>query len=176
MEKKKLIPFFDSAYQGFASGDILKDIEPVRYFASKGFSMFVAQSYAKNMGLYGQRTGCFHIVTPDKESAAKCMSQMKMVVRGNYSSPPLYGSRIAEKILNNDSLFDEWQAELKSIAERVITMRKQMRARLEEKNTPGSWQHITDQIGMFSYTGLTEAQCVHLINKHHIHIIKRAGL
>jgi len=95
MEKKKLVPFFDSAYQGFASGDILKDIEPVRYFASKGFSMFVAQSYAKNMGLYGQRTGCFHIVTPDKESAAKCMSQMKMVVRGNYSSPPLYGSRIA---------------------------------------------------------------------------------
>ena len=66
MERKKLIPFFDSAYQGFASGDILKDIEPVRYFAGKGFSMFVAQSYAKNMGLYGQRTGCLHIVTPDK--------------------------------------------------------------------------------------------------------------
>jgi aspartate/tyrosine/aromatic aminotransferase len=109
MEKKKLIPFFDSAYQGFASGDILKDIEPVRYFASKGFSMFVAQSYAKNMGLYGQRTGCLHIVTPDKDSATRCMSQLKMVVRGSYSSPPLHGAKIAEKILNNDDLFNEWQ-------------------------------------------------------------------
>ena len=98
---RKLIPFFDSAYQGFASGDIIKDIEPVRYFASKGFSMFVAQSYAKNMGLYGHRVGCLHIVTPDKETASKCMSQMKIIVRGNYSSPPLYGSRIAEKILNS---------------------------------------------------------------------------
>ena len=101
MMKKKLIPFFDSAYQGFASGDIIKDIGPVRYFAEKGFSMFVSQSYAKNMGLYGQRVGALHIVTPDKETASKCMSQLKMVIRGNYSSPPLHGARIAEKILNS---------------------------------------------------------------------------
>ena len=66
MQRKKLIPFFDSAYQGFASGDILKDIEPVRYFAKKFESMFVSQSYAKNMGLYGQRVGCLHIVAADK--------------------------------------------------------------------------------------------------------------
>jgi aspartate/tyrosine/aromatic aminotransferase len=110
MEKKKLIPFFDSAYQGFASGDIIKDIEPVRYFASKGFDMFVSQSYAKNMGLYGLRTGAIHVVTPDKATASKVLSQLKMIIRGNYSSPPLTGARIAEKILNNDALFNEWQA------------------------------------------------------------------
>ena len=86
------------------------------------------------------------------------MSQLKMIVRGNYSSPPLQGARIAEKILNNDALFNEWQTELKSIAGRVITMRQQMRARLEELKTPGSWEHITDQIGMFTYTGLNEPQ------------------
>ena len=66
MEQKKLIPFFDSAYQGFASGDIIKDVAPVRTFAERGFSMFVSQSYAKNMGLYGLRTGAMHIVTPNK--------------------------------------------------------------------------------------------------------------
>ena len=66
MQKKKLIPFFDAAYQGFASGDIVKDIQPVRDFAAKGFQMLVSQSYAKNMGLYGHRTGAIHIVSPDK--------------------------------------------------------------------------------------------------------------
>lgn len=66
MEKKKLIPFFDAAYQGFASGDLLKDVASIRLFADKGFDMLVAQSYAKNMGLYGERVGALHIVTPNK--------------------------------------------------------------------------------------------------------------
>jgi aspartate/tyrosine/aromatic aminotransferase len=133
------VPFFDSAYQGFASGNIIQDIEPVRYFGSRGFSMLVSQSYAKNMGLYGLRTGAIHVVTPDKATASKVLSQMKIIIRANYSSPPLTGARIAEKILNNEALFNEWQAELKGIAERVIQMRRQMRARLEELKTPGSW-------------------------------------
>lgn len=66
MERKKLIPFFDAAYQGFASGDLIKDVAPIRLFAERGFSMLVAQSYAKNMGLYGERVGALHIVTPNK--------------------------------------------------------------------------------------------------------------
>ena len=130
MSQKKLVPFFDSAYQGFASGDIIKDVAPVRMFAERGFSMFVSQSYAKNMGLYGLRTGALHIVTPNKETQAKVLSQLKMVIRANYSSPPLNGARIAEKILNDDAKFNEWQVELKGIAERVISMRTQLRAHL----------------------------------------------
>jgi len=66
MQANKLVPFFDTAYQGFASGDLIKDIAPVRYFAERGFSMFVAQSYAKNMGLYGERVGALHVVTSNK--------------------------------------------------------------------------------------------------------------
>ena len=66
IERRKLIPFFDSAYQGFASGDLIKDGEAVRYFGERGFTMFVAQSYAKNMGLYGERVGALHVVTKDK--------------------------------------------------------------------------------------------------------------
>ena len=176
MEKKQLIPFFDSAYQGFASGDIIKDITPVRYFAERGFNMLVSQSYAKNMGLYGLRTGAVHIVTPNKETSSRVLSQVKNIIRANYSSPPLTGARIADKILNDDSKFQEWQAELKGIAERVITMRKRLRGHLEELKTPGNWEHITDQIGMFSYTGLSEKQCVHLINQHHIHMMKNGRI
>ena len=130
MQQKKLVPFFDSAYQGFASGDIIKDVEPLREFVNRGFSMLVSQSYAKNMGLYGLRTGALHIVTPDKETSSRVLSQLKIIIRANYSSPPLTGARIAEKILLNDSLFQEWQAELKGIAERVIQMRQQLRGRL----------------------------------------------
>lgn len=130
MEKKHLVPFFDSAYQGFASGDIIKDVQPLREFVNRGFSMLVAQSYAKNMGLYGTRTGALHIVTPDRDTASRVLSQIKIIIRSNYSTPPLTGARIAEKILLNDALFQEWQAELKGIAERVIQMRKQLRGRL----------------------------------------------
>ena len=101
MQKKKLIPFFDTAYQGFASGDLIKDCASVRYFAERGFQMFVAQSYAKNMGLYGERVGALHIVTANKETSAKVLSQLKLIIRASYSSPPLNGARIADKILNN---------------------------------------------------------------------------
>lgn len=101
MEKKKLIPFFDAAYQGFASGDLIKDVRSIRYFAERGFSMFVAQSFAKNMGLYGERVGALHIVSPDKETTSKVLSQVKNIIRANYSSPPLGGARIADRILNS---------------------------------------------------------------------------
>lgn len=105
IKRKKLIPYFDSAYQGFASGDILKDIEPVRYFAEQNFSMLVSQSFAKNMGLYGERVGAFHVLTPDKNTAAKVLSQLKMIIRANYSSPPIHGARIAERVLSDAANF-----------------------------------------------------------------------
>jgi aspartate/tyrosine/aromatic aminotransferase len=101
MKAKHLFPYFDSAYQGFASGDLIRDAFPVRYFIEQGFNMLVSQSYAKNMGLYGERIGALHMVTSDKDTAAKVLSQIKMVIRPNYSSPPLHGARIAERILSN---------------------------------------------------------------------------
>jgi aspartate aminotransferase, cytoplasmic len=176
MKQKKLIPFFDSAYQGFASGDLLLDIQPVRYFVDQGFSLFVSQSYAKNMGLYGHRTGCLHVLTPDKETTSKVLSQLKVIIRGNYSSGAIHGARIADRVLNNEALFYEWQTELKSIAERVISMRQALHKKLIDLKTPGSWQHIIDQIGMFSYTGLTEAQCDAITNKHHIHMMRNGRM
>lgn len=101
IRKRKLVPYFDSAYQGFASGDIVKDAESIRYFVREGFNLLVSQSYAKNMGLYGERVGALHVVASDKDTAQKVLSQLKQVIRANYSSPPVHGARIVEKVLNN---------------------------------------------------------------------------
>jgi len=95
MKKNNLIPFFDSAYQGFATGDLDKDAWPIRYFISQGFQMFIAQSFAKNMGLYGERIGALHFVTANKETSEKVLSQLKIIIRKMYSSPPLSGALIA---------------------------------------------------------------------------------
>lgn len=130
MQKNKLVPFFDSAYQGFASGDLIKDVAAVRYFADKGFQMLVAQSYAKNMGLYGERVGALNIVTDNKQTSSKTLSQLKWIIRGIYSSPPTHGALIADKILNNEAHFAQWSNELKAIAERVISVRSRLRSRL----------------------------------------------
>jgi aspartate aminotransferase len=180
MKKNSLFPFFDSAYQGFASGDIDKDAWAIRYFMSQGFQMFVAQSFAKNMGLYGERIGAFHAVCATKDTKERVLSQIKPIVRTNYSNPPLHGARIADKILNNKTNLQIWKKELKEVAHRVIEMRTVLRKRLEEMKTPGiytlsnlgTWHHITDQIGMFSYTGLTESQCDILIKKYHVYLLR----
>lgn len=139
IKKKKQIPYFDSAYQGFASGDLINDAKVIRYFADSGFSMFVSQSYAKNMGLYGERVGALHVVTPNKDDAVRVLSQLKMVIRANYSSPPVHGARIAERVLSNAQNFEAWRSELKAVAERIITMRTALRSTLEEIKTPGKY-------------------------------------
>lgn len=99
-----------------------------------------------------------------------------MVIRANYSNPPLHGARIAERVLSNKENLEAWKGELKAVAERIIQMRKTLRSKLEELKAPGTWNHITDQIGMFSYTGLNEKQCESLINKHHIYLVKNGRI
>lgn len=110
IQRKKLVTFFDSTYQGLGVADFDQDIWAVRHFAERGLPLFVEQSYAKNMGMYGHRVGCLHVVAPDQLTANKVLSQLKVLIRGNYSSPPLYGARIAEKILNSPILLAEWQS------------------------------------------------------------------
>jgi aspartate/tyrosine/aromatic aminotransferase len=116
LKKNSLFPFFDSAYQGFASGDVDKDAWAVRYFISQGFQMVVAQSFAKNMGLYGERVGAFHVICASKDSKERVLSQIKPIIRTNYSNPPLHGARIADKILNDKANLQAWKKELKEVA------------------------------------------------------------
>ncbi|TMW48760.1 hypothetical protein DOY81_006160 [Sarcophaga bullata] len=172
MERKKLFPFFDSAYQGFASGDPDNDAWAVRYFVKRGFELFCAQSFAKNFGLYCERVGNLTVVSNKAEVKDAVKSQFTLLIRGMYSNPPAFGSRIVSTILNDNALRKEWMNCIKTMSGRIIKMREALRNHLEELKTPGTWEHITNQIGMFSYTGLNEKQVRILIDEYHIYLLK----
>ena len=138
--------------------------------------MVISQSFAKIMGLYGERTGAVHFVCKDKESAARVLSQVKIIIRVNYSSPPAHGARIASAILNDLSLRQQWLDELIAVTERITKMRKLLRSTLEKIGAKGTWNHVTDQIGMFSFTGLTPAQSDAMVKKHHIYMTKNGRI
>ncbi|CEM33330.1 unnamed protein product [Vitrella brassicaformis CCMP3155] len=176
IKDNNLIPFIDTAYQGYASGDLDEDAYSLRLFESSGLEFFVAQSFAKNFGLYGERVGMFHIVASSAERAKVVLSQVKPVVRAMYSNPPVHGGRIVERILSDPTLFAEWQQQLKDVAARIHRVRSDLRGGLEAKGTPGSWEHITRQIGMFSYTGLSVAQSERMIDQWHIYMLKNGRI
>lgn len=171
MKLRHLFPFFDSAYQGFASGSLDKDAWAVRYFVSKGFELFCAQSFSKNFGLYNERVGNLTIVGEDKDSVQRVLSQMEKIARTTWSNPPSQGARIVATTLTTPELFAEWKGNVKIMADRVLLMRSELRSRLEKLGTPGTWNHITDQIGMFSYTGLNSKQVEYLIKEKHIYLM-----
>lgn len=165
-------PFFDCAYQGFASGDLERDSWSLRYFVSEGFELFCAQSFAKNFGLYNERVGNLLLVMQDKTALANSLSQFAVNVRAMYSNPPNHGARVVARVLNDPALFDEWMDHVKEMSSRIIKMRALLKKHLVVLNTPGSWEHITNQIGMFCYTGLSEAQVAHMIKEHHVYLMK----
>ncbi|KAK4691089.1 aspartate aminotransferase, cytoplasmic, partial [Lecanoromycetidae sp. Uapishka_2] len=178
---KKHFPFFDCAYQGFATGNLEQDAWAIRYFVSEGFEMCIAQSFAKNFGLYGERAGAFHFVTGAGKDAqntiGRIASQLAILQRSEISNPPAYGARIASLVLNDQALFKEWEANLRTMAGRIIDMRKALRSKLEELNgKEGSWKHITDQIGMFSFTGLTEKQVLKIREDAHVYMTKNGRI
>lgn len=158
MKAKSHYPFFDMAYQGFASGDTDKDAFAVRYFQSQGHNFCIAQSFAKNMGLYGERVGAFSICCDSAEEKKRVDSQIKILVRPLYSNPPVHGARIASEILNNPDLNKQWLGEVKGMADRIISMRALLKKNLQDLGSKHNWDHITSQIGMFAYTGLTPEQ------------------
>jgi aspartate aminotransferase len=178
---KKLVPLIDNAYQGYASGDLAKDGLAQELFAKSGLEYFIAQSFAKNFGLYGERIGYIHVKCETKEVAAAVLSQLKIVVRQLYSSPPRHGAAIANKILSDPTLKAQWLAELKLMSDRIVEMRTALRTAIEKNGTPGTWNHVTDQIGMFTFTGLPPAQVERMVNEFSIYMtgdgrISLAGL
>uniref|UniRef100_A0A3Q0STX0 Aspartate aminotransferase n=1 Tax=Amphilophus citrinellus TaxID=61819 RepID=A0A3Q0STX0_AMPCI len=171
MKRRKLFVFFDSAYQGFASGSLEKDAWAIRFFVSEGFELFVAQSFSKNFGLYNERVGNLTVVAKDNENLTRILSQMEKIVRTTWSNPPSQGARIVSKTLNSAELFDEWYGNVKTMADRVLLMRDQLKAKLQALGTPGTWDHITQQIGMFSFTGLTPTQVEYMIKEKHVYLM-----
>lgn len=173
METRNLFPFIDAAYQGFATGDLDRDAWPVRYLVHRGFELFVAQSFSKNMGLYSERIGCLTVVLGKgrTQDAINISSQLKLIARAMYISPPKYGAEIVSTVLSDPALMDEWKKCLKVMFDRVQSVRSSIKENLDRLGTPGNWDHITTQRGMFCFLGLTPHQVEYIRIKHHVHIL-----
>nr|CAD7569677.1 unnamed protein product [Timema californicum] len=216
VKQKNLFPFFDMAYQGFASGDVAKDAFAVRHFVKEGHEMVLTQSYAKNMGLYGkfyfhvdwhnlfhscrslqtsppdkhpqstpfmscawsiyliygERAGAFSLIAGSKDEAQKTMSQLKIIVRPMYSNPPIHGARIVTEILSDAALKAEWLTDVKGMADRIISVRAKLRDNLKKEGSQRDWSHITNQIGMFCFTGLNPQQAEKVTKDFSVYLTK----
>lgn len=167
---KHLFPFFDMAYQGFASGDCDRDAFAVRAFIEDGHTPLVCQSFAKNMGLYGERIGALHIVGATEEQSQKIESQVKIIIRPMYSNPPVHGQRIVTEILSDAKLKALWLVEVKLMADRINSMRAALKDALANQGSVKNWDHITNQIGMFCFSGLTPEQVTRLAKEYSIYL------
>lgn len=154
VKRKGHFAAFDSAYQGFASGDLETDAYSLRLFASQTSNVCLFQSFAKNFGLYGERAGCVSFLTETAEEAAMAQSRIKQVARPMYSNPPIHGARIVDHILGDADLTASWHADLVHMSSRMKDMRAALRGNLESMGNEHDWSHVTGQIGMFAYTGL----------------------
>ncbi|KAI3844262.1 hypothetical protein MKW92_001043 [Papaver armeniacum] len=176
MKVKGHFPFFDMAYQGFASGDPERDAKAIRIFLEDGHLIGCAQSYAKNMGLYGQRVGCLSLVCDDDKQAIAVKSQLQQIARPMYSNPPVHGALVVSTILSDPNLKNLWLKEVKGMADRIIGMRTALRENLEKLGSPLSWEHITNQIGMFCYSGMTPQQVDRLTSEYHIYMTRNGRI
>jgi len=160
-QQKQLIPFLDIAYQGFADG-IEEDGAAVRMFADSGMSFFVSSSFSKSFSLYGERVGALSIVTQSKEESARVLSQLKRVIRTNYSNPPTHGAAIVATVLNSPKLRQMWEDELAQMRDRIKSMRHGLKEKLAAAGVAQDFSFIEAQRGMFSYSGLTSDQVAKL--------------
>ena len=170
--EKKILPFFDMAYQGFATGDIDEDAFAVRLFANAGINMVLGQSFSKNLGLYGERIGCLSFLTQSPEEKIAIKTNLEKIVRSEYSNPPKFGAIIVNTVLSDENLKKEWLEELHMMGTRIKDMRIALKKKLDETGTKRNWDSIVLQKGMFAYTGLTPEQCDRLKNEFHIYMIR----
>ncbi|CAK9435797.1 uncharacterized protein LODBEIA_P04780 [Lodderomyces beijingensis] len=173
IENKKFFPLVDMAYQGFASGKPYEDIELIRKLTklaneNKIPTFALCQSFAKNMGLYGERTGSISIITPSAQDSKAIESQLKKLIRPIYSSPPIHGSKIVEVIFDESTgLLPQWLSELDQVVGRLNTVRQKLYDNLDKSNY--NWDHLLKQRGMFVYTGLSPEQVQTLRNEYSVY-------
>jgi aromatic-amino-acid transaminase len=152
-----LVPFLDMAYQGFGQG-IAEDGAAVRKFLDAGLAFLVATSFSKSFSLYGERVGALSAVCASADEAARVLSQLKIVIRTNYSNPPSFGAQLVTLVLTTPALRAQWEQELGAMRERIRSMRHELVARLQAAGVGQGLDHVARQQGMFSYTGLSTAQ------------------
>ncbi len=165
-----LVPFLDMAYQGFAEG-IEADAVAVRAFSASGLQFFASSSFSKNFSLYGERVGALSIVTASKEEAGRVMSQVKRVIRTNYSNPPIHGGALVAAVLASPELRAQWEQELAGMRDRIRAMRTGLVDAIKAAGVKQDFSFVVKQRGMFSYTGLTAAQVDVLRNDFGIYAV-----
>ena len=164
IQARGLTAFLDMAYQGFGHG-IAEDGAVIAKFVAADLNFFVSTSFSKSFSLYGERVGALSVVCADKEECARVLSQLKIVIRTNYSNPPIHGGAVVAAVLNDTTLRAQWEAELGGMRERIKTMRHQLVEGLKAAGVQRDMGFITSQIGMFSYSGLSKDQMVRLRNE-----------
>lgn len=167
----ELVPFLDMAYQGFAEG-IDADAAAVHHFLAAGIPFFVSSSFSKNFSLYGERVGALSIVTGSRDEAERVLSQLKRVIRTNYSNPPTHGAALVADVLASGELRAQWEEELGGMRRRIRAMREGLRQRLEAAVPGKDFSFVTEQRGMFSYTGLTPEQVERLKSEYGIYAVR----
>ena len=165
-----LIPFLDMAYQGFGSG-IAEDGAVVGRFAAAGVPLLISNSFSKSFSLYGERVGALSIVGSSAEEAARLLSQLKRVIRTNYSNPPLHGGKVVATALTTPELRQLWEEELAGMRVRIKEMRNQFVEKLKAKAPNHNFDFVREQVGMFSYSGLTKEQVGRLRTEHSIYAV-----
>ncbi len=157
VKEKNLVPFLDIAYQGFGDG-LEEDASVVRLFAQHDLTMLISSSFSKSFSLYGERVGALTLVSSSKEESTRVLSQLKRVIRTNYSNPPTHGGTVVSTVLNTPELYTLWADELAGMRDRIRAMRIQLVQKLKDHGIQQDFDFVLKQRGMFSYSGLTAAQ------------------
>ena len=164
VKANNIVPFLDMAYQGFGHG-ITEDGAVIGKFVAAGLSFFVSTSFSKSFSLYGERVGALSVLCQSKEEAGRVLSQLKVVIRTNYSNPQIHGATVVATVLNTPDLRAQWEEELAEMRVRIKAMRQMLVDGLKAAGVKQDMGFITNQIGMFSYSGLTKDQMVRLRNE-----------
>ena len=170
VRERNLVAFLDLAYQGFADG-IEPDSAVVRAFAASGAEFFVASSFSKSFSLYGERVGALTIVTASAEESKRVLSQLKRIIRTNYSNPPTHGGALVAAILGSPELRTRWESELATMRERIKSMRERLTTLLSERIPGQDFSFVRRQRGMFSYSGMTSVQVERLRTEFAIYAV-----
>lgn len=170
VQARGLVPFVDLAYQGFADG-VDADAYAARLFADAMSPVFLSSSFSKSFSLYGERVGAFSLVAASEEEAKRALSQLKRIVRTNYSNPPSHGGQLVASVLNDPELRKLWEGELGGMRDRIKTMRKALVEKIGARVPGADFRFILAQRGMFSYSGLTQDRVQRLRKEFSIYAI-----
>ncbi|TXT07330.1 hypothetical protein VHUM_03050 [Vanrija humicola] len=179
LKRRRHIPVIDSAYQGFASGDLDADAHAIRLLLDElALPGVLCQSFSKSMGLYGERAGAIHVVVHGlpapsaSEVVARIEGQIAWIARKEYTTPPRYGAEIVAAVLSDPALYAQWRADLATMSGRISAMRVAIQRHLRELGVPAddNWDHVTAQIGMFWFSGLSAPQARWLRSERHVYL------